>query len=425
MSKLSKLNVLISGGGIAGPVAAFWLTKAGARVTIVERSSTPRKNGQSLDIRDQAVTVMRKMGLEDTIRANGTHEKGFQKLNSKGKAIAQVDATNNPNAQTITSEFEILRADLARVFTETVEDKTEIVYGEYVESIQQQPSGNRVDVTFANGRKQESYDLVIGADGMNSSIRELVRGKPARDDLFKLGAYCAYFRMPSGGSDSKTHARYFNATGGRVVWTRPTQTGDTSTYLLLIKAPDDRFAQVATAGMDAQKALMHDHFADAGYETDRILKEMDKTDDFYYQEIAQVRIDKFHYGRVALLGDAGYCPSPLSGGGTGLAMYGAYVLAGELTKQPDNVEAALESYEKVIRKVVEPTQKVPMWIFTTLNPQSQFAINRINNLAAMVSALLKLASWLKLTKLVEYISVGGQEDLAVPAYDWGEEEKTQ
>ena len=419
---MGNLNILIAGGGIAGPVAAFWLLKTGAKITIVERSSSPRKTGQSIDIRGPAVTVMQKMGLEEAVRARGTHEQGTEKVYSNGKTVARFGKSDDPNNQTVTSEFEILRADLASVFTQAVEDQVEIVYGEYISGIKQHDG--QVEVTFAHGRPSATYDLVIGADGQNSITRSLVRGKPARDDLHKLGAYCAYFTIPQGGSDDATFSRYYAGTNRRIVWTRPTPSGQTGAYLMVIETPDDRFSDAVVAGPEEQKRVIKEYFADAGYETQRILTGMYETDDFYYQEIAQVRLDEYYYGHVALLGDAGFCPSPMSGMGTSVAIYGAYILAGEILKQPDDLDLALKNYDKITHDFVVPLQKVPFWAFKLLNPRSQFGINMIDVAFRVIRVLVTLATWIKVDKFFTRILGEGSQFDPLPEYEW-EGKKTQ
>jgi 2-polyprenyl-6-methoxyphenol hydroxylase-like FAD-dependent oxidoreductase len=72
--------------------------------------------------------------------------------------------------------------------------------------------------------------------------------------------------------------------------------------------------------------------------------------------MAQIRMDHWSTGRVALLGDAGYCPSPLSGQGTSLALVGAYLLADELGKADGDHHSAFVRYEQRMRPFVELNQ---------------------------------------------------------------------
>ncbi|KAL9048394.1 MAG: hypothetical protein Q9162_007749 [Coniocarpon cinnabarinum] len=413
---MPSLNILISGCGIAGPVAAFWLSKACHNVTIVERSPSPRKTGQSIDIREKGVTIMRRMGLEAIIRARGTHEKGFAKIDRSGAAVASFDATGDPSAQTHTSEFEILRGDLASIFTEAVDDQVEIVYGEYIKAIQQQE--DRVDVTFAHGKPRSSYDLIIGADGLYSGVRSLLTGVSARSDIHKLDAYCALFTIPRAGSDSDTHCRYYNTSLGRGIATRPTPSGESGACLIVVAPFDDRFSKLTTAKPEEQKQVFREFFADAGYEAERILAGMEQANDFYFQEIAQVRRKKYYEGRAALLGDAAFCPSPFSGMGTSSAMYAAYVLAGEISKQPHDLNMALQNYDNITRAWVEPLQDVPMRFVRLFNPQTQVVVDVENVIIRLVRVVVTVATLFKLDKVFSRFFGEGATDHSVPEYEW-------
>ncbi|CAF4179442.1 unnamed protein product, partial [Adineta steineri] len=106
-----------------------------------------------------------------------------------------------------------------------------------------------------------------------------------------------------------------------------------------------------------QKELLQKLFADAGFETPRVLKDLKNAKDFYFEAIGQVKMDQRSQGRVALVGDASYCPSPITGMGTTLARVGAYILAGELGRNQDHKEA-FKKYETLMRPYVTKAQKI-------------------------------------------------------------------
>lgn len=406
---MRSLDVLVAGAGIGGPSAAYWLSQAGAKVTIVERSPSPRKTGQAIDIRGPGVQVMRRMGLEEAVRACNTTEIGVEKIGSNGNVVATLESTGDAKHQTLTSEFEILRADLARIFTEAVPNKVEIVYGDYVNAIEQRDS--KVFVKFANGRAPANYDLVVGADGMSSKIRSLVTGRPAREDLDKFLGYVAYFTIPRVQSDSERHARLYNATGGRGILIRPTPRKESmGAYFTVLNPADSRLEAVMNQDVEKQKQLLNSIFQDAGWEAKRVCEAMLKADDFYYQQSAQVRVNEWVYGRVVLLGDAAHA---VSGMGTSAAMCDGYVLGGEVAKHPNDLIEALASYQRVMRPMVEKWQYDPAWIASMMNPQSQLGVNLVNGLWWGVLAL-------KVDKLGVWLGglMGGDE--SVPEYELDE-----
>ncbi|KAL1645919.1 hypothetical protein SLS61_008030 [Didymella pomorum] len=209
-TETQPLNILISGSGIAGPCLAFWLHKLipTCRITVLERSPTPRHGGQAVDLRSFSVPIVSRMGLLDQVRSKTTTEVGLQFVYADGITRATFPASGNIEAQSATSEFEVLRGDLARILMNATQslDGITYVFDDMVESISQTGApDNKVDVTFAHGLPPATYDLVVGADGMMSRTRRLVFGREHQHDesVRRLGQYAALFTMPRMDSDTK------------------------------------------------------------------------------------------------------------------------------------------------------------------------------------------------------------------------------
>ena len=402
------MNVLVTGAGIGGPVVAYWLAKQGINVTIVERSPEPRTTGQAIDVRGPAVKIIQKMGLEEAVRSCHTQEKGIEKIGANGTPIARFDASGDASNQSLISEFEILRADLARIFVDAVKDTVKIHYGDYIKSLTQQD--DRVHVSFLNGLEDATYDFVVAADGMSSRTRALVTGRPARDDLKQVGGYAAYFTIPQAPNDSRDYARFYNAVGSRSILLRPNKAG-MGAYLFKV-VHDERCEEALGQGPDAQRSLLAELFKDVGWEAPRVIEGMKLADDFYFQEMSQVHADRWVYDRVALLGDAAYAPSGLTGMGTSSAIYGAYILAGEVQKHGKDVSEGLKSYEKSLRPYITKIQKIPPGAPGIFNPATETGITILNGIAATIS-------FLGLQKLGQYIPSTRGEDQQLPDYDWG------
>ena len=416
MAANTALNIAILGGGVAGPSCAAFLALAGHKVTIFERRPSPRKTGHAIDIRGAGVGAIRKLGLEDAIRAHHTTEKGAIKVDSDNKPIITLDATGDTKQQAFTSEFEILRSHLVNLLVDKAEEwGAHTVYGEYVKALKQDSTG--VQVEYANGREAERFDVVVAADGAFSRTRSLLTGRPAREDLYRpCEEYCAYFTIPRVATDPPKHARLFTSTKGRALFIRPTGAEDEMGAIMLQVAPKTRqFAEVVEQGPDAQKALLSECFADAGWEVERVLKEMHNADDFYFQATDQVRMDKYAFERVALLGDAGYA---VMGMGTSAAIYGGYILAGEITTSPNDVPAALQRYEAAMRPFADKIQKRFgfEWAAKLLNPQSRWGVGVLNSILSGVDKLqlIKLGMWVG--------SKMGGEDESIPEYEFRKRE---
>ncbi|MGI4737380.1 MAG: FAD-dependent monooxygenase [Janthinobacterium lividum] len=221
------------------------------------------------------------------------------------------------------------------------------------------------------------FDLVLVAEGIGSSTRQLVFGPEVTRRPLNL--YTGYFTIPRGETDGSV-ARWFNAPGGRTVLVRPDRHGTTRALLTLQQEP----AGYEDLSPAQQKALLQARFADAGWETPRVLAGL-AADDFYFEAIGQVRLDRWAKGRIALTGDAAWCASPISGIGTSLALVGAYVLAGELAGHPDDHAAAFAAYEQRMRPYVAQGQDVSELGTHIASPHSRLGI-------ALQHAALRLAS---------------------------------
>ncbi|KAI4955077.1 hypothetical protein J4E91_000933 [Alternaria rosae] len=395
-SATRPLNILISGSGIAGPVTAYWLHRfmPTCQITIVERSPEPRLGGQAVDLRSSALPIVKKMGILEKVKEKTTTEVGMQFVYRDGERRATFEATGEEERQSATSEYEILRGDMARIVYELTLSNPNIkyVFGEMATEVQQDESkGGKALVTFANGKLPPTeFDVVIGADGQMSRTRRIVFGHgPKNDDyLYRLGQYSALFTMPRDPVDTQ-YAQWYNASRGRLFLLRPDQYGTTRAYLAITDGNLSRFEEIdkllKKGTREEQQAWFEKEFEGAGWQTERCIREMKKADDFYMQQIAQVRMDTWHKGCVALVGDAAYCPSPISGVGTGAAIVGAYVLAGEISRSQDDIPAALTNYERITREYVDKAQKLIPGAPQIANPQTEWGIKVFNTVTGTLS----------------------------------------
>lgn len=364
-------SILISGASIAGPALAYWLGATGWRTTVVERAPELRGEGQNIDIRGAAREVVRRMGIEDAIRAAGTGERGTRIIGPGGDVKAGFPAGTD-DTDGATAELEILRGELSRVVTERTTGRTEYLFGTTITALEQDDDG--VTVSFGHGPDRR-FDVVVLAEGMRSRTRTLVFGDEPQVRF--LGIYTSYFTIPREPSDVDWWL-WFNATGGRNIGLRPDNLGTIRATLSFLSGPRG-YEDLPTA---EQKHLLHRVFRDAGWQAPRVLAGLADAE-IYFENIGQVRAPHWHRGRVALLGDAAYCASPLSGMGTSLALVGAYVLAGELIRAPH--EQAFAAYETLMRPYVDQAQKLPPGGPRLANPKSRLGI-RILHAAAGVAA---------------------------------------
>ena len=270
--------------------------------------------------------------------------------------------------------MEILRGDLARLLYEPARQHATYRFDDSIARVDQGDDG--ADVTFASGIV-ERYDAVIVAEGVGSKTREMVfRGdnQPRWMDLT-----IAYFTIPRRADDDRLW-RWYNAPGGRSISLRPDRHG-TARAMLSVQQPSGGEQDWDAA---RQKAWLRERFADAGWQSDRVIAGMETTDDFYFDVLRQVRMPRWSKGRVVLTGDAAWCATPIAGYGTTLAVTGAYVLAQELIRFAD-VEPALTAYEATMRPMVEDAQAVPKIAPRLANPHSRLGIRLLHGALSVAS----------------------------------------
>ncbi|WP_409240073.1 FAD-dependent monooxygenase [Streptomyces sp. PA5.6] len=374
-----SLRVLVAGGGVAGQALAFWLTRGGHHVTVVERFPALRASGAQVDLRGQGIEVVERMGLLGAVRDRLVDEAGVAFVDTRGRPKATIMAnTSGRGRQTLTSEYEIMRGDLIRVLHDATKDDTEYVFGKSVDGFDQDEG--RVTAHFSDGTSGE-YDLLVGADGQGSRIRRALL--PAGSDPYwRVGIHMAYWFVPRIASDTNIRDTYM-VPGGRQIMRRSHNATETQVYFVLREESAEASA-IHRAPVEAQRKFWADRFRDAGWQTERFVDGMKDSPFFYSQEIAQVRADAWSKGRVVLAGDAAHCASPYSGMGVSGGLVGAYVLAGEINRRADDLPTALTAYDRVLRPFVDKIQaEVSPRILRVGMPMNKHAISAFRNATAL------------------------------------------
>ncbi|PWK64056.1 2-polyprenyl-6-methoxyphenol hydroxylase-like FAD-dependent oxidoreductase [Streptomyces sp. CG 926] len=406
--KIAKrsLQILVAGGGIAGQALAFWLTRGGHRVTVVERFPALRATGAQVDLRGQGIEAIERMGLLEAVRSRLVDEAGVAFVDHRGKPKATIMAnTSGKGRQTLTSEYEIMRGDLVRILHDATKDDTEYVFGKSVDGFVQ--DADRVTAYFSDGTSDQ-YDLLIGADGQGSRTRRALLPE-GLDPYWRVGIHTAYWFVPRIASDSNIRDTYM-VPGGRQIMRRSHNATETQVYFVMREESAEASA-IHRAPVEQQQKFWADRFRNAGWQTDRFIEGMQDSPFFYSQEIAQVRIDSWSKGRVTLAGDAAHCASPYSGMGISGGLVGAYVLAGEINRHADDLPTALANYDRVLRPFVDEIQgEVNPRILRVGMPLNKHAISAFRNATA-------LACFFRIPDLVARFSKADRGgDWQLPAY---------
>jgi 2-polyprenyl-6-methoxyphenol hydroxylase-like FAD-dependent oxidoreductase len=359
------LRILISGASVSGPIVAYWLRRFGFQTTVVERTENLRLGvgGHAVDLFGPAIEVMDWMNLGTAVRDARTRTKTIS-LVRPGKRT--VEASMDLLTQGVSHDHvEIMRGDLARIVYEASRNDVEYILGDSIASLTD--GGDHVEVTFER-EAGRSFDLVVGADGLHSLTRRLIFGE---EDQFLhfLGGYFAVFSVPNYLGLQEHMLSY--AEPGQTVAAYPVWGTDQLRVLLLFRTPTE--LDYDRHDPAAQVRMIRKLYSGAGWEVPRLLEELENADDFYLDSISQIRMDTWTKGRVTLVGDAAYSPGPAVGGGTSLAVLGAYALAAELATAPD-VAAGLAASEDAIRSAVQASRNIGPTILNMMIPRSRAQI---------------------------------------------------
>ncbi|BBJ44868.1 oxidoreductase [Streptomyces antimycoticus] len=364
----AKRTVLISGASIAGPALAYWLHRSGCAVTVVEKAGALRAGGYPIDIRGTAIEVVRRMGILPRLRDAHIDSRRCTFLDADGGEVASL----SPSAVAGGVEgqdLEVRRGDLAASLYALVRDDVEFLFGDSIDTLDQYGQG--FDVTFRSGQRR-TFDLVVGADGMHSQTRETLFGPEERFHRY-LGYCFAIFTMPN----------TFGLSREVMMWNTPGKAaalyavGDDDELHAFLNFHQSEPPLDALRNPDAQRDLVATVFADAGWEVPRMVDALRDADDLFFDTAGQIRMPHWSSGRVALVGDAAYAPSFLTGQGSSLALVGAYMLADAVASHRDHT-AAFAAYEHGVREFVAMNQALVDTGGATLFPTTAEALEQRN-----------------------------------------------
>lgn len=374
---ISQMRILISGAGIAGPTLGYWLAHYGFRPTIVEKAPKLRTGGYIIDFWGLGFEIANRMGLLPEIRRKGYMVREVRIVGKTGRRIAGFPATAFARV-TQDRYISLARGDLAASIFGAIEDKVEAIFNDSIARIEEGAGG--VHVVFETGKGRD-FDLVIGADGLHSRVRELVFGPQSQFEKY-LGYKVAAFEVK--GYEPRDELVYVMYTEVGQQVGRFAMHGDRTMFLFIFADPA---IDGMTGDIQAQKAILRKRFGNSGWECPQILDALDTASELYFDRMSQVhmgpRTGSWTRGRICLTGDAAFCVSLLAGQGSALAMVAGYILAGELHRAGDDYATAFARYQERFEPFVLKKQKTALRFAGTFAPKSKFSMflrNQVMNL---------------------------------------------
>lgn len=357
------MRVLIVGAGIGGATLAYWLRHLGHEPTLVERAPAPRRGGYLVDFWGAGFDVAERMGIAPELRRRGYRMTEARSVDRAGRRVASFtpEAVVGPGDRYVT----IARSDLAATVLAALDGRVETVFGDTVAEIDD--DGRIVHVTFEGGTRRE-FDLVVGADGLHSRVRELAFGAQQRFERY-LGIVVAVFEVAGYRPRDELTAVMHADIGFQLL--RVSMRDDVTMFCISLRDDD---GGAALGGPETQQGLLRRRLAGAGWETPAALDAMGSARTFYFDRVSQIRMPSWTRGRVALVGDAAACPSFLAGQGSALAMVEAYVLAAELARADGDHTRAFARYHERLGGLLRSKQDAARGLGTAFAPRTRTAL---------------------------------------------------
>jgi 2-polyprenyl-6-methoxyphenol hydroxylase-like FAD-dependent oxidoreductase len=356
-------NILISGAGISGLTLAYWLQQWGFSPTVIEKRPNLDQRGYMIDFYGSGFDVAEKMNLLQALQAKSSQYpiKKLTFVDQRGKERATLDVEEF-RKMLYKRYFPLMRGDLETVIYESVKDRVPIRFGMSIDTLENLSDG--VSVQMSDGSR-ETYDLVIGADGIHSNVRRLVWGEESQFNHF-LGFYVACSVIEDFLDTQRTFLGHLEPNVQSTVYSIGEK--KLATFFAF------RSEKLQIQGRKAQMQALENMLAGSNWLVPQLLKGTKQADDFFFDAVAQIQMEQWHNGRIALVGDACQCLTLLAGQGASMGMAGAYLLASELHQADGDYTIAFPSYQQKLQPEIKRRQKDARGLAGSFVPRNNFEV---------------------------------------------------
>lgn len=356
-------KVLVCGASFAGLTTAYWMNKMGYKVTIVEIGTALKMGGTPVDIKERTIEIVQRMGLLDKIKANSIGPEKWEFKNADD--VTENTIVIKQKGEVLPDEgFEIERDRLLTMLADLIKNDVDFVFNNSITMLNEEE--NYIEATFKDGSRGR-FEWVFGCDGIHSVVRKIWFGNESEYAHF-LGQYFAIAIVNKLLVEEGTYQMYAEPDKGVALYAYNNKTDIIFTF-----RPEAEL-QYDFRDQAQHKKLIAEHFAGMGWRTPALLKELLHATSFYFDKFCQIKMPSWTKGRVALVGDSGYCASPAAGMGGSLAIIGATALADAFAGNQGDFKSAFEAYNKELRPFIDEVQADAVEMLDKLLPRTHEAI---------------------------------------------------
>ncbi|MBO9701936.1 MAG: FAD-dependent monooxygenase [Sporocytophaga sp.] len=370
MESLKDKKVLISGASIAGLSTAYWMNKIGYKVTVVEIANAPRINGAAIDFRGNALDSIKRMTVFEQLKSNRLNVEMIEFKNAYDITESSI-LLKREETELTNDEIEIERDKFISILFDELKNEVEFIFNNSITELNE--TKDDIKITFKNG-SHGAFDLVFGCDGIHSGVRKIWFGNEIEYSHFLEG----YFSITIVNKlliKEKT-MQMFNVPNKAITLNAYNNKTDIIFCFFSEKEIPYDYRDV-----EQQRQIISEQFANQNWRTPELLREIMSAQNFYFDKFCQIKMPSWTKGRVALVGDSGYCASPAAGMGASLSMFGASTLADALQKHNGNFELAFQEYNKNLRSLIEDVQATAEAnVRENFIPRTEEAIRKRNEL---------------------------------------------